>query len=97
MRHKCAGEITSIGDSYSSPDHVNVSVAHGPRPRRKKTKAGQPAGFGDNRPTSSISLPRKHAKHYAVGDAIDVGIGPSTADPETKFRRTVRKMTRKGY
>ena len=49
MKHKHTGTITSIGDSYSSPDHVRISVAHG---NKKKPKKGEVSYGGDSRPSS---------------------------------------------
>lgn len=91
MRHKHTGVITSIGDSYSSPDHVRISIAHGAKKRPKKGD-GNMVGYGDNRPSSEIHLPRAHAKHYSIGQKVNVGLGPSGTDAETSYRNTVKSI-----
>lgn len=88
MKHKHTGTITSIGDSYSSPDHVRISVAHG---NKKKPKKGE-VGYGDGRPSSEIHLPRAHAKHYSVGQRVNIGMGPAGTDAETSYRNTVKNI-----
>lgn len=78
--HKHPGRVTEVRESHDGK-HVTVEIAHGKRKRDKDPK-GQPVGdlHGYSRARSSITIPKKHAGNYAVGDRVHAGI--ALADDE---------------
>jgi hypothetical protein len=93
LRH--SGTVVSIGTHHSSPDHIHVSVAHGPK---KKAKKGDPFPSYDDRPQSTVMLPKAHADQLKVGQRVNVGIGGSSTDEDmddaAPYRKTMRGIAR---
>jgi hypothetical protein len=88
-----AGTVVSIGAHHSSPDHIELTVAHGPR---KKHKKGQPFPSYDDRPTSRIMLPKGHASDITIGKRVNVGVGhSSTSEPDEDDAAPLRRFQRK--
>jgi hypothetical protein len=77
--HSHRGVITSIGLDNQMPNHVSISVAHGPKKRAKK---GEAVSSYDDRPRSNILMHKKHASKYSVGQAVNVGMSPSSMPGE---------------
>lgn len=65
-RRSHRGEVTAIAAHHSNPNFMRVDVAHGKRSAKSKDY--------DDRPSSSIIIPKHHAKHYRVGDRLNVGL-----------------------
>lgn len=89
MRHSTPGVVTSVSAHHSNPDLLRVEVAHGRRKKEKKT--GEFPSY-DDRPSSSLTIPKAHAQHYPVGRSVDVGIQPRTRSGESGYRNTVRNI-----
>jgi hypothetical protein len=77
--HSHRGVITSIGLDHQMPNHLSVTVAHG---RKKTAKKGEMAPSYDDRPRSNLLVHKKHAAKYSVGQAVNVGMTPSSMDGE---------------
>jgi hypothetical protein len=81
---KHSGVVTSIAEHYDSPDKfMRVHVKHGPKPKKRKGKGAGVGGHYDNRPESTIIVPKAHASKYRVGQSVGVGLAPHAAKAET--------------
>lgn len=77
--HSHRGVITSIGLDSQMPNHLSINVAHG---RKKTPKKGEVTSNYDDRPRSNILVHKKHASKYSVGQAVNVGMSPSSMNGE---------------
>jgi hypothetical protein len=77
--HSHRGVITSIGLDHQAPNHLSVTIAHG---KKKPVKKGESVPSYDERPRSNILVHKKHASKYSVGQAVNVGMSPSSMDGE---------------
>lgn len=83
-KFKHSGVVTSIAEHYDAPEKfMRVHVKHGPKPKKKKGKGAGVGGHYDNRPESTIIVPKSHASQYRVGQSVGVGLEPGAAQPET--------------
>lgn len=76
------GRVTSVSDGYGSNGKmVRVEVVHGKKltPKNGKEDGNAVSPFYDNRPTSSVAIPKKHAHKFAVGHRVHVAIMPDTS------------------
>lgn len=74
---KQTGEVTGVRQHHTSGKHVIVEVAHGRRSPKKKGKAASPFGADyDDRPSSSMVVPKSHASQFPVGKRVNVGMTP---------------------
>jgi hypothetical protein len=101
------GEVTSIGDHHGgSGKFAVVHVAHGPRPKPPKPKKGSAmrSDYYDDRPQSTLVIPKAHASKYRIGQKVAVGAssldndsddgeGESVEDAMDNYRETTRGIT----
>lgn len=84
-KHTHSGVVTSIAEHYDAPDKfMRVHVKHGPKPKKKRGKGAGVGGHYDNRPESTIIVPKAHASQYRVGQSVGVGLAPSAAKPNVE-------------
>lgn len=104
------GEVTSVGEHHSgNGKFARVEVAHGKRPtppKKKKGDNGNAVGFYDDRPTSTIVVPKEDAGRYHIGQKVSVHLphlsksdaekGDSHDDAMDDYRSTQRSITKRG-
>jgi hypothetical protein len=79
-----SGVVTGISSHYDGDGKfVRVEVKHGPKPKKKRGQGAGVGGHYDNRPSSSIVLPKAHASKYHIGQRVGAGITPLSGDEET--------------
>jgi hypothetical protein len=82
MEHSRIGKVTSIQDNYGGGDHARIGIKHG---RRKRSKSGKddPGVLVDHgQHESHIIIPKEHAKHYTLGQKVNVGIQAAGDDAD---------------
>jgi hypothetical protein len=77
LRH--AGEVTSVSAHHANAKLATVHVAHGTRTKPKPAKDGSIASDYDDRPQSSVVMPKGKAKGFTFGQRVHVGL---TADQD---------------
>lgn len=77
---KHTGEVTGVRQHHRGK-HVVIDVAHGKRSRKKKGKDAAMFGDHDDRPSSSMLVPKAHAHKFPVGKRVSIAMTPeATAD-----------------
>lgn len=74
-----AGEVTSVSAHHSNAKLATVHVAHGTRTKSTPAKDGAMASDYDDRPQSSVVMPKAKAKGFQFGQRVHVGL---TADQD---------------
>jgi hypothetical protein len=74
--HGHHGYVVAIRAHHSRPDYMNVEIAHGKRSRRTRADGGGVSPDYDDRPTSSLVLPKRQARHFTIGQKVGVGAVP---------------------
>jgi len=97
------GTVTAI-NQHNNGKHVRIDVAHGRRKKPKDGSAASMAGY-DDRPTSSIVVPKSQAGQFKIGQRVGVGAvplqGPDTDEMDDNTStpapaaRTSAKSTKK--
>jgi hypothetical protein len=78
MKH--SGEVTGVRQHHKGK-HVVVDIAHGKRSPKKKGKSASPYDSNyDDRPNSSIVVPKSHAAQFGVGRRVAVHVTPEPDD-----------------
>lgn len=71
---KHTGEVTGVRQHHRGK-HVVVEIAHGKRSPKKKTR--HPSPFDDDdRPVSSMVVPKAHAHRFPVGKRVSIAMEP---------------------
>ena len=77
-----SGRITNIGEHYGSKSHVRVEVTHGKRKRSKGPDGEKGELMDHSRPSSSVVIPKEHAKGLKYGDRVKVHLSKDDAADE---------------
>jgi len=74
------GHISEIR-LHSNGKHATVHVKHGRKPAQPK-KGGMAIGF-DDRPESTMTMPKEDAQEFHVGQQVATGIAPMEQDDDS--------------
>lgn len=77
MKH--SGVVTGVREHHKGK-HVVVDVAHGKRSPKKKGKGVGSFVDYDDRPSSSMIVPKSHASQFPVGRRVSLGMTPMADD-----------------
>lgn len=74
--HGHHGHVVAIRAHHSRANYMTLEVAHGKRSKRKDEKGNTMTSEYDDRPTSSLVIPKSQAKHFRIGQKVGVGAVP---------------------
>ena len=69
------GYVVSIRQHHSRPNYMSLEVAHGKRSSKNPDGSPRTDSY-DDRPTSSLVIPRHQAKHFRIGQRVGLGAVP---------------------
>ena len=87
--HGSHGYVTHVSAHHSRGAYATVTIAHGKRSRRKNSAGEMATSDYDDRPTSTITMPKAHAARFKIGQHVGIGAvplsGPGTDEMDDGF------------
>jgi hypothetical protein len=80
--HMLRGKVAGITEHHDGK-HVQVSIVHG---RKSPAKKGKDSFMAfDNRPHSSLIVPKEHAGKYKLGQNVNIGVTEPDTDQDNEM------------